>query len=48
LTTYAKVMPDTDYKNVACVHPKDKPEEKKCDDEPVPAPKLRLKKSFTD
>jgi len=48
LTTYAKEMPDKKYKNVLCVSPEDKPEDKKCEDEPIHAPDLRIKKSFTD
>ena len=46
LTTYATKMPEKDYDNVACVKSEKDPE--RCDDEPVPAPKLRLKKTFTD
>jgi hypothetical protein len=38
-------MPDKDYENVACVKIDDT---EKCDDAPVPAPKLRIKKSFSD
>ena len=45
LTTYAKEMPDHDYDNVACVKYDWKEE---CDDESVPAPKLWIKKYFTD
>ena len=48
LTTYAKVMPDKDYKNVLCARPEDNPDQEDCDDEPVPAPDLWIKKSFTD
>jgi uncharacterized repeat protein (TIGR01451 family) len=48
LTTYAKVMPDKDYKNVACVKYVDEnwKETEKCDDEPLPAPDLWIKKYF--
>jgi len=48
LITYAKVMPDKDYKNVACVAPEDNPKDEKCDDEELPSPHIRIKKSFTD
>ena len=50
LNTYAKVMPDKDYKNVACVKyvDEDWKETEKCDDEPLPAPHLRIKKAFRD
>jgi hypothetical protein len=48
LTTYAKEMPDKKYKNVLCVSPEDKPEDKKCEDEPIHATDLRIKKTFTD
>jgi len=43
--TYAKQMPDKEYKNIACVKINGKED---CDDELVPSPKLRIKKSFTD
>ena len=48
LTTYAKVMPDKDYDNVACVKYVDEnwKETEKCDDEPLPAPDLWIKKYF--
>ena len=48
LTTYAKKMPDKEYENVACVHPEDNPNDEKCDDEEVPAPKLWIKKYILD
>ena len=48
LTTSAKEMPKTDYENVACVHPDDNPKDENCDEEPLPHPALRIKKSFTD
>ena len=48
LITYAKVMPEKDYKNVACVAPEDNPKDEKCDDEDLPSPHIRIKKSFTD
>jgi hypothetical protein len=41
-------MPDRDYKNVLCARPEDNPYQEDCDDEPVPAPDLWIKKSFTD
>ena len=50
LTTYAKVMPDQDYDNVACVKyvGEDGKEIEDCDDEPLPAPHIWIKKHFTD
>ena len=48
LITYAKVMPEKDYKNVACVAPEDNPKDEDCDDEELPSPHIRIKKSFTD
>ena len=48
LTTYAKEMPDHDYKNVACVKWTNPTDPEKCDDEDLPSPKVRIKKSFTD
>ena len=48
LTTYAKEMPDRDYKNVACVKWTNPSDPEKCDDEDLPAPKIRIKKSFDD
>jgi hypothetical protein len=41
-------MPSKEYKNVACVKPEENPEDEDCDDEEIPAPKLRIKKSFSD
>ena len=46
LTTYAKEMPDKEYKNVLCVRTENISEI--CDDVPIPAPKLRIKKTFSD
>ena len=43
--TYAKQMPDKEYKNVACVKIN---ETQDCTGALVPSPKLRIKKSFTD
>jgi hypothetical protein len=50
LTTYAKEMPDQDYDNVACVKyvGEDGKEIEDCDDEPLPAPHIWIKKHFTD
>jgi hypothetical protein len=41
-------MPEKDYKNVACVAPEDNPKDEDCDDEELPSPHIRIKKSFTD
>jgi hypothetical protein len=41
-------MPDHDYDNVACVKYDENGEIVICDDESVPAPKLRIKKRFID
>jgi hypothetical protein len=41
-------MPEKDYDNVLCARPKDKPADKKCDKEPIPAPKLWIKKYIMD
>jgi hypothetical protein len=39
-------MPDKEYDNVLCVSAKDIPED--CVPVPIPAPKLRIKKTFSD
>ena len=46
--TYAKVMPEKEEKNVLCAWPEDKPEDEKCDNEPVHSPNLWIKKAFRD
>jgi hypothetical protein len=48
LITYAKIMPDKEYDNVLCVAPEDNLNDENCDKKPLPAPHLRIKKSFTD
>lgn len=47
ITTYAKAMPKKQEKNVLCVYPEDKPEDEKCDPEPI-GPKLWIKKYIMD
>jgi hypothetical protein len=41
-------MPKQDYTNVACVRPEDDPTKENCDEEDIHAPKLWIKKTFTD
>ena len=48
LTTEVTRLPDKEYKNVACEHPDYDPTAEKCDDEPTPTPKLRIKKYILD
>jgi hypothetical protein len=42
------VMPDKKYDNVLCVRPENEENNKECNDKPIPAPHIRIKKSFTD
>jgi hypothetical protein len=46
--TYVVVMPEKEEINVLCAWPEDRPqdEDKICDDKPVHAPDLRIKKYF--
>jgi len=41
-------MPEKEEKNVLCAWPEDKPEDEKCDNEPVHSPNLWIKKAFRD